>query len=512
MDVLLLLGQGFAVALEPLNIFLAFVGVLLGTIIGMLPGIGPINAIAILIPITFSLGLPVTSAMIMFAGIYYGSMYGNSISSILLNVPGTAASVVTTLDGFPMAQHGRAGPALAMSAIASFFGGTLSIFALIFFAPLLARWAIDFGPAEYFVLMIFAFSTLSSLTGKNIFKALVSAALGLILATVGLDPQGTTTRFSYGQLRLYDGMDFVVVAIGLFAISEVLQALVEGGDESEVQTSLGRVFISGKEFMSSLGTMIRSSISGFLIGVLPGAGATIASFIAYTTEKQIVDHDDQFGKGDIRGVAAPEAANNAASVGAFIPMLTLGVPGSGTTAVILAALLSFGVTPGPLLIQNNPEIFWSLAASMYIGNIMLLVLNLPLVGLFVRILWVPRWVLMPLVVTLSFVGVYAVNNSAFDLALMTGFGFVGLIMRKMGFPLAPVILGLVLGELMEVNLRRALVYSRGDYRVFFESPITIGLWVLTVLGVVVPIIIRWVANKRSRAKQGAAELLEGEGE
>lgn len=509
MEVLTLLGQGFAVALEPLNLFLAFVGVLLGTVIGMLPGIGPINAIAILIPITFTLALPVTSAMIMFAGIYYGSMYGNSISSILLNVPGTAASVVTALDGFPMAQSGRAGPALAMSAIASFVGGTLSIFALIFFAPLLSRWAINFGPAEYFVLMIFAFSTLSSLTGKNVLKALVSASLGLIMATIGLDPQGTTTRFTYGQLKLYDGMDFVVVAIGLFAISEVLQALVDGENEGEVETSFGRVFISTKEFVSSFWTMIRSSISGFLIGVLPGAGATIASFIAYTTEKQIVDHDDQFGQGDIRGVAAPEAANNAASVGAFIPMLTLGVPGSGTTAVILAALLSFGVTPGPTLLQNNPEIFWSLAASMYIGNVMLLILNLPLVGLFVRILMVPRWVLMPLVATLSFVGVYAVNNSAFDLVLMTGLGFLGLIMRKLKFPLAPVILGLVLGELMEVNLRRALVYSRGDYRVFFESPISISLWILTAIGLFVPIIIRRFARKRAE-KASIAQGLEGE--
>jgi putative tricarboxylic transport membrane protein len=496
-DVLGLLGQGFGVALEPLNLFLAFIGVLLGTVIGMLPGIGPINAIAILIPITFSLGLPVTSAMIMFAGIYYGSMYGNSISSILLNVPGTAASVVTALDGFPMAQKGRGGPALAMSAIASFVGGTLSIFALIFFAPLLARWAINFGPAEYFVLMIFAFSTLSSLTGDNVFKALISACFGLMLSTVGLDPQGTTTRFTYGQLQLYDGMDFVVVAIGLFAISEVLQSLLDKAGDEGTTTSYGRVFISLKEFMDSLGTMLRSSLSGFLIGVLPGAGATIASFVAYTTEKQLIDHNDEFGKGDIRGVAAPEAANNAASVGAFIPMLTLGVPGSGTTAVILAALLSFGVTPGPLLIQNNPEIFWSLAASMYIGNVMLLILNLPLVGLFVRILLVPRYVLMPLVATLSFVGVYAVNGSAFDLWLMTGFGLIGFVMRKLGLPLAPVILGLVLGALMEVNLRRALVYSRGSWQVFFESPISIGLWILTLVGLILPIVIRRVVKQRS---------------
>ena len=500
MEVFGLLADGFAIALQPTNLFLAFIGVLLGTVIGMLPGVGPINTIAILIPITFALQLEPESAIIMFAGIYYGSQYGNSISSILLNVPGTASAVVTSLDGYPMAQQGRAGPALAMSAIASFFGGTLSIFFLIFFAPLLSRWAIDFGPAEYFVLMVFAFSTLSSLTGDNVFKGLASAIFGLMLATIGLDPQGTATRFTFGQLNLIDGMDFVVVAIGFFAISEVLQMLSErsGGGPEKVNTGVGRVFVTAKELSDSFWTMLRSSISGFLIGALPGAGSTIASFVAYTTEKQIVDRGDSFGKGDIRGVAAPESSNNAASVGAFIPMLTLGVPGSGTTAVMLAALLSLGVTPGPLLIENNPEIFWGLAASMYIGNIFLVVLNLPLVGLFARILLVPRWVLMPLVATLSFVGVYAVNNNPFDLLLMTAFGFVGFFMRRTGFPLAPVILGLVLGELMEVNLRRALIYSSGSWDVLFSSPITIVLWVLTVVSLIAPI---WVRRMMKRTAQ-----------
>ncbi len=504
MEVFQHLAGGFAVALQPTNLLLAFLGVLLGTVVGMLPGVGPINTIAILIPITFALSLPATSAIIMFAGIYYGSQYGNSISSILLNVPGTASAVVTALDGYPMARKGRAGPALAMSAIASFFGGTLSIFFLIFFAPLLAQWAINFGPAEYFVLMVFAFSTLSSLTGSNVFKALAAAVFGLILSTVGLDTQGTTIRFTFGQLKLYDGMDFVVVAIGFFAVSEVLQMLSDTYTGQQVQTRVGRILLSAKEFTSSVGTMLRSSISGFLIGALPGAGATIASFIAYTTEKQIVDRDDTFGKGDIRGVAAPESANNAAAVGAFIPMLTLGVPGSGTTAVMLAALLSFGVTPGPLLIENNPDIFWGLAASMYLGNIILLVLNLPLVGLFARILLVPRWVLMPLVATLSFVGVYAVNNSAFDILLMTIFGLIGFAMRRAGFPLAPVILGLVLGELMEVNLRRALTYSSGNWSILVSSPITIVLWVLTVVSLVAPVVVRGVMRRRASLK------LEGE--
>ncbi len=496
MEVFQLLGEGFLYAFQPANILLAFIGVLLGTIIGMLPGIGPINAIAILIPITFALGLEPGSAIIMFAGIYYGSQYGNSISTILLNVPGTASSVVTALDGYPMAQQGRAGPALAMSAIASFIGGTLSIFFLIFFAPLLSRWAISFGPAEYFVLMIFAFSTLASLTGKNIFKGLASALIGLILSTVGTDPQGTATRFTFGRLNLIDGLDFVVVVIGFFAISEVLQMLSDGIKKEEVNTNIGRVMISMKEFSSSIWGILRSSLSGFIIGVLPGAGSTIATFVAYSTEKQLVDREGSFGKGDIRGVAAPEAANNSASVGAFIPMLTLGVPGSGTTAVMLAALLSLGVTPGPLLIENNPEIFWGLAASMYLGNIFLVILNLPLVGLFARILLVPKWVLMPIVVSLSFIGVYAVNNNPFDLLLMAIFGFSGFIMRKLDFPLAPVILGLVLGTLMETNLRRAMVYSRGDWSIFFTSPITIALWILTAASLILPIVISQLTKSK----------------
>ncbi len=504
-EIFQLLGNGFAIALQPTNILLAFIGVFLGTVIGMLPGVGPINAIAILIPITFALGLPVTSALIMFAGIYYGSQYGNSISTILLNVPGTASAVVTALDGYPMAQQGRAGPALAMSAIASFFGGTLSIFWLMLLAPLLSQWAIKFGPAEYFVLMIFAFSSLSSLTGGSTLKAIAAAVFGLVLSTVGLDSQGAVPRFTFGQLQLLDGMDFVVVTIGFFAISEVIQALVErlsGQGEEKVETRIGRVFVSAKEFRSALGTMLRGNISGFLIGVLPGAGATIASFIAYTSEKQLVDRHNTFGKGDIRGVAAPESANNSAAVGAFIPMLTLGVPGSGTTAVMLAALLSLGVTPGPLFLETRADVFWSLAASMFIGNLMLLVLNLPLVGVFARILLVPKWVLMPLVATLSFVGVYAVNNSAFDLLLMTGFGLLGFLMRKTGFPLAPVILGLVLGSLMEVNLRRALALSNGDWTTFFTGPITLAFWGLTVASLVAPLVVSVVTKRRRRVLEG----------
>lgn len=486
MDALTSLVGGFGVALQPVNLLLAFTGVFVGTFVGMLPGIGPINAIAILIPITFATGMSPESALILMAGIYYGSQYGNSISTILLNVPGTASAVVTALDGNAMTRAGRGGPALATAAISSFVGGTVSIFFLVLFAPLLAEWAIRFGPAEYFALMVFAFAALSSLAGGSLVKGLAATALGLLLATVGLDPNSAIPRYTFGQIKLLDGMDFVVVTIGLFAVSEVLQLLEETERGQAVTRNYGRVMISMKEFMMSLGSMLRGSVLGFLVGVLPGAGGTIASFLAYSTEQRISDREGTFGKGDIRGVAAPESANNAAANGAMIPLLTLGVPGSGTTAVLLGALLGLGVTPGPLLITEEPDLFWGLAASMYVGNVFLLLLNLPLVGVFVRALTLPRWFLLPAVAALSFVAVYAVNQSAFDLVLMTGFGVVGYLLRKTGVPLAPIILGLVLGPLMEKSLRRAMSLSGGDWGVLFSSPIAVTLWVLALASMVVP--------------------------
>lgn len=486
MDALSSLVGGFAVALQPVNLLLAFVGVFVGTFVGMLPGIGPINAIAILIPITFATGMSPESALILMAGIYYGSQYGNSISTILLNVPGTASAVVTALDGNAMTRAGRGGPALATAAISSFVGGTVSIFFLVLFAPVLAEWAIRFGPAEYFALMVFAFAALSSLAGGSLLKGLAATALGLLLATVGLDPNSAIPRYTFGQIQLLDGMDFVVVTIGLFAVSEVLQLLEETERGQAVTRGYGRVMITMKEFAASAGAMLRGSVLGFLVGVLPGAGGTIASFLAYSTEQRVSDREGTFGKGDIRGVAAPEAANNAAANGAMIPLLTLGVPGSGTTAVLLGALLGLGVTPGPLLITEEPDLFWGLAASMYVGNVFLLLLNLPLVGVFVKALTLPRWFLLPAVAALSFVAVYAVNQSPFDLVLMTGFGVVGYLLRKAGIPLAPIILGLVLGPLMEKSLRRAMSLSGGDWSILFSSPIAVTLWVLALASMVVP--------------------------
>ncbi|MCG3211051.1 MAG: hypothetical protein FOGNACKC_04688 [Anaerolineae bacterium] len=490
METLNLLLEGFAIALTPFNIFMAFVGTFIGTVVGMLPGIGPVNGVVVLIPLTYALGLPPESSLIMFAGIYYGSQYGNSISAILLNVPGTSSAVMTALEGNAMTRKGRAGPALAMSAIASFFGGTVSVVALMLFAPALAKWAIHFGPAEYFALMVFAFSTLSSLSGKNLIKGLIATLVGLMLATVGLDPVTAVDRYTFGQLKLLDGLDFVVVVIGFFAINEILRYAGEFKEDEGVIAKVGRVMITVKEFWFSLWTMIRGAVIGFFVGVLPGAGGTIASFVAYTTEQRLVDREGTFGQGDIRGVAAPESANNASANGAMIPLLTLGVPGSETTAVMLGALLGMNITPGPLFMAKNPDIFWSLVASMYVGNIFLLILNLPLVGVFVKILKVPGWFLMPAVVAVSFVAVYSVNNSPFDILLMAGFGLLGYMMYKTGFPLASVILGLVLGPLMENNLRRAMSLSDGDWTYLFSSPIAIGLWVAAVASLFLPVVIK----------------------
>ncbi len=485
--------QGFDVAFSGLNFALVFAGAFLGTVIGMLPGIGPINAIAILFPIVLQFELSASSALIFFAGIFYGSQYGNSISSILLNVPGTSSAAVTCIDGNPLAKQGRAGPALAMSAVASFSGGVLSIFLLIFFAPILSRLAIDFGPAEYFVLMVCAFTALTSFSHGSFIKAVFSAILGLAIATVGIDELSFSgmRRFTFGVEELGDGIDFIVVVIGVFAIGEVFLFLSEITSQTvQKVTPVNKVLLTAKELKDSVAGILRSCVTGFLVGVLPGAGATIASFLAYNTEKKMAGEKGNFGKGDLRGVAAPESANNSSAVGSFIPLLVLGVPGSETTAVMLAVLITLGVTPGPTMLTDQPEMFWGVAASMFIGNLVLIVLNLPLVKLLAKILLVPRWILMPLIAILSIVGVYVLNGSEFDLILMLFFGILGFIMRKTGFPMAPMILGLVLGGLIEVNFRRALIYSNGDFSTFYASPISISLWIITFLSITIPFFVK----------------------
>jgi len=464
--------EGLFLALTPMNLMLAAAGALIGTLVGMLPGIGPINAIALLIPFTLAVDLPPASVLILLAAIYYGSQYGNSISTILLNIPGTASATVTAIDGYALTKKGEAESALATSALASFFGGTVSIAGLAFLSPVLSRAALGFGPAEYFALMVLAMVLLSTLSGGSTVRAIGSALIGLALATVGFDPNSAVPRYTFGQLRLLDGIDFVVLTIGLFAVSEVLLAMADPSRASE-PPAVSRPVLP--EWLSTLPTMIRGTVVGFFVGVLPGAGGTVASFAAYAVEKKL---HPRLGSGDARGVAAPEAANNAAATGAMIPLLSLGVPGSGTTAVLLGALLAIGIEPGPLFFSAHPELFWALCASMVAGNAALLALNLPLVHLFVKILRVPPWCLQTLVVMLSTVAVYAVNRSTFDIVVMTVAGIAGYGLRRHGFPLAPVVLGFVLGGLMEKSLRRAMAISGGGWEIVYSSPLAIGIWVL----------------------------------
>lgn len=493
--------QGFDVALTPLNLGLAFMGALLGTLFGALPGIGPINGIAILMPLAYTLGLPAESALILLAGVYTGAEYGGRMSSILMNVPGDAGAVMTTLDGHPLAKKGLAGPALGLSAISSFVGATIAIIGLTLFAPVLAEVAVLFGPAEFFGLMVFAFASMSVMMGNDPIKTGIGAVLGVLVAMVGVDSGTGVMRYTMDMPELYDGVDFVVMIIGLFAISEIL-LMLEHAHSKKVEDEMppvGRVMVHMKEIMYCKWAMIRSSIIGFVVGVLPGTGASVASAVAYTTERRLSDKDNTFGTGDLRGLAAPEAGNNAAAVGSFVPMLTLGIPGSGTTAVLLGALMLYNITPGPMMFTERPEVAGGLIASLYIGNIMLLLLNLPLAGLFAKVLTIPRWALVPSIAILAFVGVYQLHSSLTAIYMMLVIGVVGFALRKLGFSLAPIILGYVLGGLMEDNLRRALSISGGDMNILWQSGISIGLWVAAVLLVMMPFLMAKLLPGKSLA-------------
>ena len=500
MDALSALLAGFAVALTWQNIGLALVGCFLGTVMGALPGLGPSNGVAILIPIAFTLGLDPTAAMILLTSVYYGAMYGGRISSILLNIPGDEPAMMTTLDGYPMAQAGRGGEALALSGVASFVGAFFATWGLVFLAPQLVKVALLFGPAEYFALFTLAFATLGGIASKNQAKAAFAAALGLAIAMVGVDGQTGVPRFSFGEVHLYDGIDFLVAIVGLFALSEVFVFLERRGDGSEeaqeAKVSIGRITPSFAMLRQCTPTMLRTSVLGFVAGVLPGAGASLGSFLAYSVEKKVVDREGTFGTGDPRGVAAPEAGNNAAAGGALVPMLALGVPGSGTTAVLLAMLLALNITPGPLLFTSNPDVVWGLIAALFIGNIMLLAMNIPMVGLFVRVLLVPPRILMPIVAMVSFVGIYGISGSTFDLLVMILFGVLGWALRKIDVPLVPVILGVLLGNEMESNLRRAMTISDGDWSALLGSNLAIGLWVVSIAGFVLPILFGGAMRRR----------------
>jgi putative tricarboxylic transport membrane protein len=481
---------GFRVALSFQNLLFCFFGVTLGTLIGVLPGIGPVTGVAILIPITF--GLNATTAIITMAGVYYGAMYGGSTTSILINVPGESSSVMTTLDGYQMAKKGRAGPALGMAAFGSFIAGTLAVILLTCIAPPLANVALSFGPPEYFALTFMGLTLVTSLSGESMLKGIMSGVFGVILACVGIDAVSGEERFTFGNIYLLDGLGFIGVAVGLFAVAEVLVNLEAPLQQVFVkaQLSLRSLFPNLEDWKDSVGPIGRSSILGFVIGVLPGAGATIASFLSYAMEKKLSRHPERFGTGAIEGVAAPESANNAAAGGAMVPLLTLGIPGSGTTAVLLGALLIHGLRPGPLLFQNNPDFVWAVIASMYIGNVMLLILNLPLIGMWASMLRIPYKILMPLIVTLSAVGVFATDNNVFDVWVMLAFGIIGYLMRKLEFPAAPAVLGLVLGPLVERSLRQSLTISHGDLSIFVTRPISAVLIALALLSLFAPA-VRW---------------------
>ena len=464
--------HGFGVAFTLQGLLMVTVGCVVGTIIGALPGLGPITAIAVMIPMLSNFNP--AYGMILMAGIYYGAIFGGSTSSILINAPGVAGVVATAFDGYPMTQRGESGKALCIAAIASFAGGTLSVIGLMLLAPVMARFALMFGPPEYFALMVFAMFAVTAFSEGSTVKGLISAILGLMAATIGIDLSTGYFRYSMGISELQDGIKFLVVILGLFALTEVftLSTEDEAGRDEDFKRRVTSLKISREEARMITPPILRSSVIGFLIGVLPGAGATIASFMSYAAEKKINGDPETFGKGDLRGLAAPEAANNAACSGSFIPLLTLGIPGSGSTAVMLGAMMAVGINPSPQLMVNYPDLFWGTIASMYTGMVILLIINLPLIPYFARVLWVPRPLLLPSVVLFSLIGIYGVGFSVFDLFLLILFGVLGLAMKYIGLPPAPFILAFIIGPLMENSFGQCLTISQGELWIFYDTPIS----------------------------------------
>ena len=488
------LAQGFAVALTPMNLLFGFIGVVLGTAVGVLPGIGPAVAISLLLPATF--GLEPTTAFIMFGGIYYGSMYGGSTTSILVNTPGDAASAVTTIDGVQMARRGRGGAALTTAAIGSFVAGTVGTVLLMLLAPMLVDVALRFGPPEYFALMVLALTTVGALAGDSPARAAVATCIGLVLATIGIDLQTGVARLTFGRPELLGGIDVVLAAVGLFAIGEVLWiASHHTGTPAPRPAVIGRLMMTREEWRRSIPAWIRGTLIGFGVGVLPGAGGTLASFLSYGAERSMSKHPEEFGHGAIEGVAGPEAANNGSAAGAMVPLLGLGLPGSGTTAVMLAAFQLYGLTPGPLLFEQKPELVWGLIASLYIGNVLLLILNLPLVGLWVKLLNVPQPTLVGVVVTFATLGAYALNGSIGDVVLAFLLGGLAFTLRSLVIPLPPVLLGLVIGPLLEQEMRRSLSISGGDWSIFLSRPIAASLLTGAALAAGVSV---WIALRTRR--------------
>ncbi len=484
MDILQNLLYGFSVALSPANLLFCFMGVFIGTLIGVLPGIGPVGAMSLLLPTTLHVS-PV-GAIIMLAGIYYGSMYGGSTTSILLNIPGEAASVVTCIEGYQMARKGKAGRALGISAFGSFIGGTFSILGLMLIAPPLAEGALKFGPPEYFSLMIMGMTLLIYLASGSIPKALMMAVVGIVLGIVGIDPTSGAQRFNFGILDLNDGIGLVPLVMGLFGISEVLINVEQSVKREIFQTKIKGLLPNREDWKKSAAPITRGSILGFLLGVLPGGGALISSFVAYAIEKKLSKHPEEFGKGAIEGVAGPETANNSATGGAFIPLLTLGIPSNVAMAMLLGALLIHGLQPGPMLMKNHPNLFWGVVTSMYVGNIMLLILNLPLIGIWVQVLKVPYRILFPLIILFCLIGAYSVSYSVTDLLIMIIFGVVGYLMRKFEYEGAPLVLAYVLGPMLEIALRQSLTISNGSFSIFVTRPISVIGIIISFLLVVSP--------------------------
>ena len=496
MDLLAQVVEGFQTAISPVNLFYCFVGVLFGTITGLLPGLGSPTAVALLLPLTLAMD-PVT-ALIMLAGIYYGTQYGATISSVLVATPGDSSTVVSTIDGYQMARNGRAGPALAVAAVASFLAGTISIVLLMTVAPPLASLAINFGPPETFALGVVGLAGVIGFTGASRAKGLAMAALGLAIATVGLDPSTGETRFAFGNIQLYGGIGFLEVTIGLFAIAEVVTQLKTGTPEP-IRARYREMLLTWNDWRRSRMSILRGGLLGFGVGTIPGVGATLASFLAYDLERRVSPRKEEFGKGAIEGLAAPEAANNASSNAAFVPLLTLGIPSSATAAVLLGAFLLFGIQPGPLLIEEQPDVVWGLLASFYIGNIILLVMNLPLAPLFASMLRMRYEMMYPLIILLSFLGAYAVENRLWGVWLALAFGVIGYFMKRYGYPAPPVILGLIIGGIMEEALVQTSSISGGDFTIFLRRPIALLLFGFALVIILGPFIIKALKVLTQRA-------------
>ena len=495
MEALQGLAYGFSVFLTPTNLFYCFVGVLMGTVVGVLPGLGPTATISLLLPTIFH--LPVVSSFIMLAGICYGAMYGGSTTSILVNIPGEVASLVTCFDGYQMARKGRAGPALGIAAFGSFIAGTFGVIGLMLFAPTLANFALRFGPPEYFSLAVMSLTLVTYVSRGSFVKGLIMACLGVVVSTVGMDPITSRPRFTFGLRELLNGFEIIYVAIGLFGMSEVLLNLDQSLKRETLNTKVRDLFPNRQDWKDSAKPIARGTVLGFFLGILPGFGGTIPTFVSYAIEKKLSRHPEKFGTGVIEGVAGPESANNAAITSTFIPFLSLGIPVNPHTAILIGALMILGLQPGPLLISSRPDLFWGVIASMYIGNAMLLVLNLPLIGLWVQILKIPYSLLYVFIIIFCVIGSYSVNNSVTDVLLMNIFGLVGYLMKRYEFEAAPLILGLVLGPLFEKSLRRSLILSDGNPGIFFSRPLSAVFLSIALVSLIYPLFVRERLGKKA---------------